>query len=564
MKYLKFLISLNKKSTLAIVIFFLIISTFLEYAFVGAVPLLLNTVFKGDSIPNFLLFQGMSDRQLLLRYVLILILSFFLLKNVFYFLNQYFVLKYSFTLHNNLSRLLISKYLNDKYLVFINSKTSELLRNVKDNTDLVRQLVTNSLVFFSEILVFVGLCFIIIYNSSLISIFSIIFIILFSCVYLYFSRGLSKSWSLKRQIYESSKIQYLQESFYGFKELKLFNKESLFINNYNEKNINANVMNLRFNLLYLFPRVYLEVIGALGVVVLIVLNLKQGNKDLFLNVIPLLGLYFVAFIRLLPSVNRILNAVETHRYALPALKIIYNDLKTEKFKNVISVQNNIFFKKNIRFRNVYFSFSKDKNIFNNVNLEIKYGDKIGIVGESGIGKTTLVNLISGLLEPTKGSILSDGVDVHKNIKSWQSNIGYIYQSTFLMNDTVENNISFNSKKDDLHYKKISKIIKLIKLNSLINKLPKGLNTIVGDDGAKLSGGQIQRIGIARALYFDRKLLICDEITNSLDNVSENSVINSLKVIDKTIIIISHKMQNLDFCSKIYEIKKNKLFLVRKK
>jgi ABC-type bacteriocin/lantibiotic exporter with double-glycine peptidase domain len=564
MKYLKFLISLNKKSTLAIVIFFLIISTFLEYAFVGAVPLLLNTVFKSDSIPNFLLFQGMSDRQLLLRYVLILILSFFLLKNVFYFLNQYFVLKYSFTLHNNLSRLLISKYLNDKYLVFINSKTSELLRNVKDNTDLVRQLVTNSLVFFSEILVFVGLCFIIIYNSSLISIFSIIFIILFSCVYLYFSRGLSKSWSLKRQIYESSKIQYLQESFYGFKELKLFNKESLFINNYNEKNINANVMNLRFNLLYLFPRVYLEVIGALGVVVLIVLNLKQGNKDLFLNVIPLLGLYFVAFIRLLPSVNRILNAVETHRYALPALKIIYNDLKTEKFKNVISVQNNIFFKKNIRFRNVYFSFSKDKNIFNNVNLEIKYGDKIGIVGESGIGKTTLVNLISGLLEPTKGSILSDGVDVHKNIKSWQSNIGYIYQSTFLMNDTVENNISFNSKKDDLHYKKISKIIKLIKLNSLINKLPKGLNTIVGDDGAKLSGGQIQRIGIARALYFDRKLLICDEITNSLDNVSENSVINSLKVIDKTIIIISHKMQNLDFCSKIYEIKKNKLFLVRKK
>ena len=564
MEYIKFLISLNKKSTLLIVLSFLIISTFLEYAFVGAVPLLLNIVFKSNSIPNFLFFHGELDRQILLKYVLILILIFFFLKNIFYFLNQFFVLKYSFTLHNNLSRFLISKYLNDKYLVFINSKTSELLRNVKDNTDLVRQLVTNSLTFFSEILVFVGLCFIIIYNSSLISIFSIIFIILFSCIYLYFSRGLSKSWSLKRQIYESSKIQCLQESFYGFKELKLFNKESLFINNYNEKNINSNVMNLRFNLLYLFPRVYLEVIGALGVVVLIIFNLKQGNKDLFLSVVPLLGLYFVAFVRLLPSVNRILNAIETHRYALPALKIVYNDLRPTKYKNTISIQTNVFFKKNIRFRNIYFSFSKDKNIFNNVNFEIKYGDKIGIVGESGIGKTTLVNLISGLLEPTKGSILSDGVNVHKNIKSWQSNIGYIYQSTFLMNDTVENNISFNSKKDDLHYKKISNIIKLIKLNSLINKLPKGLNTIVGDDGAKLSGGQIQRIGIARALYFDRKLLICDEITNSLDNISENSVINSLKVIDKTIIIISHKIRNLDFCSKIYEIKKNKIFIVRKK
>ena len=564
MKYIKFLISLNKKSTLLIVLFFLTISTLLEYAFVGAVPLLLNIVFKSSNIPNFLFFHGTLDRQLLLKYVLILILIFFFLKNIFYFLNQFFVLKYSFSLHNNLSRLLISKYLNDKYLVFINSKTSELLRNVKDNTDLVRQLVTNFLTFLSEILVFVGLCVIIIYNSSLISIFSIIFIVLFSCVYLYFSRGLSKSWSSKRQIYESSKIQYLQESFYGFKELKLFNKESLFINNYNEKNINSNLMNLRFNLLYFFPRVYLEVIGALGVVVLIIFNLKQGNTDLFLSVIPLLGLYFVAFIRLLPSVNRILNAIETHRYALPALKIVYSDLRPTKYKNTTSIQTNVFFKKNIRFRNIYFSFSKDKNIFNNVNFEIKYGDKIGIVGESGIGKTTLVNMISGLLEPTKGTILSDGIDIHKNIKSWQSNIGYIYQSTFLMNDTVENNISFNSKKDDLHYKKISKIIKLIKLNSLINKLPKGLNTIVGDDGAKLSGGQIQRIGIARALYFDRKLLICDEITNSLDNISENSVINSLKVIDKTIIIISHKRQNLDFCSKIYEIRKNKLFLIKKK
>ena len=176
MKYIKFLISLNKKSTLLIVLSFLIISTLLEYAFVGTVPLLLNIVFKSSNIPNFLFFHGTVDRQILLRYVLIIILFLFLLKNIFYFLNQFFVLNYSFNLHNNLSKLLISKYLNDKYLVFINSKTSELLRNVKDNTDLVRQLVTNSLTFFSEILVFAGLCFIIIYNSSLISIFSIIFI----------------------------------------------------------------------------------------------------------------------------------------------------------------------------------------------------------------------------------------------------------------------------------------------------------------------------------------------------------------------------------------------------
>ena len=563
MKYLKFLISLNKKSTLVLVIFFLTVSTFLEYTFVAAVPLLLNTIFNNDSISAFLPFYGMIDRQTLLKHVLILILSLFFLKNIFYFLNQFFILRYSFNLHNNLSRLLFSKYLNNNYLIFINSKTSDLLRNVKDNTDLIRQLVTNSLTFFSEVLVFMGLCFIIIYNSSLISIFSIIFIILFSCIYLYYSRNLSKSWSEKRQSYESSKIQSLQEGFDGFKELKLFNKENLYINNYSEKNMNSNIMNLRFNLLYLFPRVYLELVGALGVVVLVIFNVKQGNKDIFLSTIPLLGLYFVAFIRILPSVNRILNSIETHRFASLALKIVYKDLRSVKSKNISSIQQNIYFNKKVEFKNIYFSFIKNKNIFNNVNFEIKYKEKIGIVGESGIGKTTLVNLISGLLEPTKGSILSDGIDVRKNIKGWQSNIGYIYQSTFLMNDTVENNISFNAIKNNLHYKKISQIIKLIKLNNLINKLPKGLDTIVGDDGAKLSGGQIQRIGIARALYSDRKLLICDEITNSLDAISENSVINCLKNLDKSIIIISHKMKNLDFCSKIYEIKNNKLFLIKK-
>lgn len=563
MKYFNFLISLEKKNFFFLIILFLLISTFLEYLFVASVPYSLNIIFKNQSFPVFFQSYVELDNKDLLKYTLVFLLCTFLLKNIFYFLNQYFFLRYSFNIHNNLSKLLISKYLNDKYLVFINSKTSELIRNVKDNTDLTRGLIANLLTLLSEILVFAGLCIIVIYNSKLISIFLIIFIVSLSCLYLYLSRNLSKIWSLKRQSYESSKIQYLQEGFSGFKELKLFNKEHLFIKNYNQTNINANTMNLRFNLLYSFPRVYLEVIGALGVVVLILLNVEKNDKDVFLTVIPLLALYFVSFMRLLPSLNRILNCIETHRYGFPALKIIYVDLKLKKNTSIINNNSNIFFKKIIKFKNVDFLFHNKKIIFKNLNFQINYGEKLGIVGDSGIGKTTLVNLLSGLLEPNRGVILSDGVDIHNNIKSWQSNIGYIYQSTFLMNDTVENNISFNAEKNELHYKKISEVISLINLNSFINKLPKGLNTIVGDDGARLSGGQIQRIGIARALYFNRSILICDEITNSLDSISENSVLNCLKSIDKTIIIISHKRSNLSFCSKIYEIKNNKLFLIKK-
>ena len=276
-----------------------------------------------------------------------------------------------------------------------------------------------------------------------------------------------------------------------------------------------------------------------------------------------LGLYFVAFVRILPSVNRILNSIETHRFGFPALQIIYNTLKKNDLANITLSKKKINFAKDLVFKNINFIFPNKKIIFKNINLKIKFGDKIGIVGESGIGKTTLVNLVSGLLTPTQGLILSDNQNIHQNIKNWQSNIGYIYQSTFLMNDTIENNISFNSKRDDAHYKKIKNITKLINLNTFINKLPKGLETVVGDKGAKLSGGQIQRIGIARALYFNRIILICDEITNTLDSTSEKYIINCLSNLDKTIIMISHKRSNLDFCSKIYKIKDNQLFLIKK-
>jgi ABC-type bacteriocin/lantibiotic exporter with double-glycine peptidase domain len=376
---------------------------------------------------------------------------------------------------------------------------------------------------------------------------------------------LSKDWALKMQNYEQLKIKSVQESFSGFKELKLLNKEKLFVNDFNNNNQKSNSMSLKFSLLYSFPRVYLEIVGALGVVLLVILNLDKTDKNSITSVIPMLGLYFVAFLRLLPSTNRILNSIETHRFGFPVLKILYNEFNKLDNK-VLEKKNYPFdFKKSLIFENVNFSFlNTKKEIFKNFNLTIKAGEKIGIIGDNGAGKTTFVNLLSGLLEPSKGSIFADGKSISKNIKNWQSNIGYIYQSTFLMNDTIENNICFNEIKNDNHYQKIKKIGTLLGFNKFLKKLPEGLNTIVGEGGSRLSGGQRQRIGIARALYFDRKILICDEITSSLDINVESSVINCLKNIDKTVIIISHKIDNLKFCSKIYKIHDGKITLIKTK
>lgn len=258
MKYFKFLFTINKIIYLFILLFFVIISTLLEYSFVISVPYLFNKVFSEQIILNNF-FIKFENKQELLKYILIIILVIFILKSIFYFLNQYLYFKYAFDAQNKLSRALLSKYLNQNYSIFINSQSSEMLRNVKDNPEIIKGLMQNFFTFFSEILVFFGLCLIIIYNSTLISLISIIFIVLFSCFYVFFSKKLSKDWSLKRQKFESEKIQYLQESFSGFKELKLFNKQDLFIKNYNEKNVKSNLMNFRFNLLYSLPKIYLEI-----------------------------------------------------------------------------------------------------------------------------------------------------------------------------------------------------------------------------------------------------------------------------------------------------------------
>jgi ABC-type bacteriocin/lantibiotic exporter with double-glycine peptidase domain len=562
MKYYKFLFSINQKSFTFIVLLFLFTSIFFEYLFIISVPYLLGNVFNDQPIIINIDHFKISKQDLFI-YLLSLILIFFLLKNIFFFLNQYLFSKYSYILQNKLSNRLLNKYLNENYSYFINYESSEMFRNVKDNTEVVRALVNNFFILIAELFVFLGLSIIIIYNSTLVSIFSIIFIIFFSFIYIFFSKNLSKKWSVQRQNFEKEKIRYLQESFSGFKELKLFNKQYFFIKNYSEKNNKSNEMSFRFNLLYTFPKVYLEIIGGLGVVLLIILNLSEGDKDSFIKVIPLLGLYFVVFIRILPSVNRILNSMETHRFTYPALKIIFNILSFKKSINIKYCKKNITLSKDIKFKKVYFSFPGKKKIFKNINLQIKCNEKIGIIGDSGIGKTTLVNLISGLFYPTKGTILSDNENIHGNIKSWHQNIAYIYQSTFLMNDTIEANISLKSDKDANHKEKIKIVSKLMNLTNFIKKFPKGLDTIIGDKGAKLSGGQMQRIGIARALYFDRKILICDEITNSLDSTSEKSIINAIRNLDKTIIMISHKKSNLDFCSKIYEVKNYQLNLVKR-
>jgi ABC-type multidrug transport system fused ATPase/permease subunit len=280
------------------------------------------------------------------------------------------------------------------------------------------------------------------------------------------------------------------------------------------------------------------------------------------NLLPNLALFAAAAFKLIPSLNRLIISSQNIKYGQTALNNIINDIETNTFSNekINNQLKQIEFLEKINICNISYFYDNKKIILDNINFEIKKGETIGIIGQSGSGKTTFVDILSGLIPPTSGRITSDNIDIQKNIRNWQDQIGYIQQNTYLMNDSIKNNIAFglnNLEINDLHLKNS---INISQLDDLVNELPLGIETAIGERGIKLSGGQRQRIGIARAIYKNPKILIFDESTNSLDPETEKKILDNFKKFkdDKTIIIISHNRESLKQCNKIIKIEKGTL------
>ena len=303
----------------------------------------------------------------------------------------------------------------------------------------------------------------------------------------------------------------------------------------------------------------------------ITLLVISKSNSLIINNLTLLGFFSATFIRLTPSAYRIISSLQRIKFTQKILNSLNKNLeyfdkikidkdeksKRKKIEN-ISIENSIVIK------NIKFSYNS-KKLFESLDLEIKIGDTIGIFGESGSGKSTFVNLLIGLLKPDKGEILINDKNINSNIYLWRKNIGYVPQNIFLIDDTFKKNISlnFDSKKENL--KRLNECLKQSELEKFISSLPNGIDTIVGERGSRISGGQLQRVGIARALYNNPEILIFDESTSALDRETELEIFKNIyKFKDrKTLIIITHKKELLKDCDKIYKLENGK-FLVNEK
>ncbi len=553
----------NQKNSLFFLMVLTIIAMVLEVASLGLIIPFIQILIEDNLSPkiiealNFLNIFPSTKKQ-----VLLIILSavgfLFLLKVIFLTYFSYEQVKLKTNLKISLSDKLYKKYIMRPYNFHLENNSSKLIRNV-DEISFVVEIIHSAITLFLEIIVFLGILFLLLFYETLGSLFIILFFGIFGFLFFYKVQIKAKEWGEARQIHSGLRIKFLREGFRSIKEIKILQRVNEIVKIFTFNNEKLSSYELKQNFINTLPRLWLEWLVIVGFILLTLLMIFLGKE---LNqMVTLLALFAAASFRIMPSLTRIMSCIQKIIFYMPTVNSTFNEfdnpdtkkLGDKNFKNKkIIIQNKILIK------NVSFNYSNtSSNILDNINLEIPIGSTIGIVGESGIGKTTLINIVLGLIEPTKGSIEVDGVSISENVENWQKQIGYVPQDTFLTDDTIRKNIAFAIPEGEIDDEIIKKVIKDSKLDKFVQNLPNNFNTKVGEFGDRLSGGQRQRIAIARSLYNDPKILILDEFTNFLDTSTEKEIINEVNALKgkKTIIMITHRHSTLEKCDKVYKIDK---------
>lgn len=365
----------------------------------------------------------------------------------------------------------------------------------------------------------------------------------------------------QRESIDGTLTKNILETFQSVKEIKL-NYSFSYFNNLHQRN-NARRAQIMRNQLVLgqLPRLFLEVVAVMGLAIFILALLWQGVKTT--QMISILTLFVAASFRMVPSLTRILNGVQNMRYMQASIDVLHKEFTSLSIKKgmAIATCETTKPKNQIRFENISFGYTGKIKILDGVNLEIPIGTTVGIIGGSGAGKTTFLDVMIGLLRPQTGRFFIDNQEITpQNMVQWQTNIGYVSQLITLTDDTIKKNIAFGIEEERIDDYKLSLCIEKAQLKDFINAQEKGLETVVGERGIQLSGGQRQRIGIARALYHDPEVLVFDEATSALDESTESNFMLAIEQFkgDKTIIIVTHRLSTLRFCDAIYELKNTKL------
>ena len=500
--------------------------------------------------------------------MLVAFVGIIVLKNVYLFFQQKVQLRFVYTNQFATSRRMMINFMQRPYEYYLNADTSVIQRNITSDVNNMYGLILSCLQLCSECIVFACLVGVLLAIDAQM----IIMVAVLMVALLFLIKKVLKPIMVRagqdNQDYYSGLYKWIEQSVMGIKEIKIANKENYFINEYAK--CGAGYVNSvqKYNIYNATPRLLIETVCIAGMISYFIVIILRGAQ--VTELLPQLSALAMAAMRLLPSVNRINNYQTSISYFEPFFMGVSDNLQEEIHDKKVSYAaedylqkkevEKLEIKKEISLQDITYKYPHtDVLIFDHADMVIPVGNSVGIVGTSGAGKTTIVDILLGLLQIESGRILADGVEVREHYESWLKNIGYIPQTIFMIDSTIRKNVAFGYAEDEIDDEKVWRALKEAQLDEFVRGLPEGLDTSIGERGIRISGGQRQRIGIARALFEDPEVLVLDEATSALDNETEAAIMDSINRLHgrKTLIIIAHRLQTIEKCDMVYRVENGK-------
>lgn len=501
---------------------------------------------------------GLQSAQKFMIILAVCIIVVYVAKNVYLIIEKDYIFRFSYNTQMKLSTRLLAAYMKEPYTFHLNHNIAVLQRSVYEDTSRFMQVILYALELGAELMVAAVLVIYLLVISKTITIIVLGLLTVFVGGFLLVSRKYSRRFGFENQGYEGKIFQWMNQSLGGIKEIKILERETYFTNEFG-KYWKKYARGLRIaRTISILPKYTVEAVSMTGLLVAVIVKLVFGEADM-VYFISQLAAFAVAAMRLMPSVGRINEHASNMLYAFPSMELVYHDLTA--VENLDGSDGQEYradwkLKKGICVQGLSYHYPDTEEwVLKDVNFTIQKGTTVAFIGSTGSGKTTMVDIILGLLTPVEGVVMADEINIHEQLKTFHAQVGYIPQTIYLSDDTIRNNIAFGVQEERIDEEAVRVAVEKAQLKEFVESLPHGLDTIVGDRGVRLSGGQRQRIGIARALYHDPEILVLDEATSALDNETEAAVMEAIEHLQgmKTMIIIAHRLTTIRNVDVIYEV-----------
>lgn len=570
--YRKLMVIMNakQKRTMGLLLVMMVFGAFLETASISLIIPVMTLVLSPDAVEKNPLMAGVynglhmtSPRQFTV-FVMGAMVGAFVFKNLFLFLQQKVMYRFVYKNQFETQEKMLRSFIKRDYEFYLNIETSTIQRIIAADVVNAYLLILSLLQIISECIVFFMLAVALLLVDFKMTLVIAGLLVVTLVVIKEVIKPIMHRTGKENQDYSSLIYQWLSQTVGGIKEIKIIGKENYFIREYAERGAHYVAAMERLNLFSNAPKLLIETVCIAGMVAYMLVIVLSGKN--LTEMMPALSAFAMAAVRLMPSANRINNQLTQIAYYEPFFMNVSDNLLEETSEENIDMSyakesEKLPVKKEIILKDISYAYpNTEKLIFDRAEMTIPVGSSVGIVGGSGSGKTTIVDILLGLLKTSGGEILADGVDIMQHYRGWLKNVGYIPQMIFLLDDDIRKNVAFGVAEEEIDEEKLWYALQEAQLDAFVKTLPEGVHTGIGERGIRLSGGQRQRIGIARALYHDPEVLILDEATSALDNDTEAAIMESINRFQgkKTLVIIAHRLQTIEKCDLVYRVENGKI------